>query len=204
MSQEAPQLPGPGEHDAGAVRDRRPPQAGPQAGPPSSVPPQFGPSPYGPTPSASVPFGPPRPGPPPFGPQPVGSGPHPVPHPVARPVPPPGMPRQAPPGYGHGYPPPTGGWAPIVDDVEDPATPGNPAAAFSLVLGVLALLVGLRPLAFGSMALSWDGFLGLAIALVGVVAGAVGLRAPVRRPLAVVGMVLGVAALLVVATLPTF
>ncbi|GAA4828853.1 hypothetical protein GCM10023201_15290 [Actinomycetospora corticicola] len=134
-----------------------------------------------------------------MGPRPMG------PPPMGPPfVPPPGMPRQGPPGYGHGHPPPTGGWAPIVDDVEDPATPGNPAAAFSLVLGILALLVGLRPLAFGSMALSWDGFLGLAIALVGVVAGAFGLRAPVRRPLAAVGMLLGVAALLVVATLPTF
>ncbi|GLZ54660.1 hypothetical protein [Actinomycetospora sp. NBRC 106378] len=122
-------------------------------------------------------------------------------------APPPGMPRQAPPGYGYrAYPPPTGGWAPIGvdDDAEDPRTPGNPAASFSAVLGVLALLVGLRPLAFGSMALSWDGFVGIGIALVALVAGAVGLRTSVRRPVAAVGMVLAVVALLVVAVLPTF
>lgn len=122
--------------------------------------------------------------------------------------PPPGMPRQAPPGYGcRAYPPPTGGWAPIGaedDDTEDPRAPGNPAASFSAVLGVLALLVGLRPLAFGSMALTWDGFVGIAIALAALVAGAVGLRIPVRRPVAAVGMVLAVVALLVVAVLPTF
>lgn len=114
------------------------------------------------------------------------------------------MPRQAPPGYGHGgYPPPTGSWAPIDDDTEDPRTPGNPAAASSVVLGVLALLVGLRPLAFGSMALSWDGFVGIALALGALVAGAVGLRTAIRRPVAALGLVLAVVALLVVAVLPT-
>ncbi|WP_433803592.1 hypothetical protein [Actinomycetospora sp. CA-084318] len=179
MSQGTPQQPGADERD-GAVLERRAPQ-----------------------PAA----------------RPTTGGPRHAPHP-APPFPPPGMPRQAPPGYGGwapptggwapptgGWAPPTGGWAPIVEDpydVEDPRSPGNPAAALSAVLGVLALLVSLRPLAFGSMALSWDGIVGIAIALVAVLAGAVGLRTPVRRPVAVVGMVLAVVALLVVAVLPTF
>ncbi|MEJ2870543.1 hypothetical protein WCD74_22445, partial [Actinomycetospora sp. OC33-EN08] len=121
----------------------------------------------------------------------------------------PGMPRQGPTAYGHAP-----GWAPIEEpaydpsydpsyDTDDPRPPGNGAAAFSAVLGVLALLVSLRPLAFGSMALSWDTFVGIGIALVALTAGAVGLRTPVRRPVAVVGMALAVVALLVVAVLPT-
>ncbi|WP_018334435.1 hypothetical protein [Actinomycetospora chiangmaiensis] len=127
-----------------------------------------------------------------------------TPPPMTPPTMPPGMPRQAPPGHGYGaYPPATGGWAPIVEDADDPSTPGNPAAATSVALGVLALLVSLRPLAFGSMALGWDGFVGIALALGGLVAGAVGLRTALRRPVAGLGMALAVVALLVIAVLPT-
>jgi hypothetical protein len=178
MSQGTGHQAGPGSdgRDGGAVHDGRPPQR------------------YGPGPTTG-----PGHAPHPRGPQPM--RPYPVP-------PPPGMPRQGPPGYGHpGHQLPTGGWAPIDEDAydrEDPRTPGNPAAATSVVLGALALLVGLRPLAFGSMALGWDGFVGIALALGGLVAGAVGLRTALRRPVAGLGLALAVVALLVVAVLPTF
>jgi hypothetical protein len=72
-----------------------------------------------------------------------------------------------------------------------------------VILGVLAVLVSLRPLAFGSMAMSWDTYVALGIAVVALTLGGVGLRAPVRRVVAVVGMALAVTALLVVAILPT-
>lgn len=94
------------------------------------------------------------------------------------------------------------GWDPA-DDVDDPRPAGNPAAAFSVVLGVLAVLVSLRPLAFGSMAMAWDTYLALAVAVLALVIGGAGLRTRVRRAVAVVGMVLAVAALLIVAVLPT-
>ncbi|MDL5156604.1 hypothetical protein [Actinomycetospora termitidis] len=137
-----------------------------------------------------------------YGPRPMAGGPRYAPHPGR-----PGMPLQGPPGQGWAP-----GWVPIEDgpeydadyDTDDPRPPGNGAAAFSAVLGVLALLVSLRPLAFGSMALAWDTFVGIGIALLALVAGAVGLRTPVRRPVAAVGMTLAVVALLVVAVLPTF
>jgi hypothetical protein len=94
------------------------------------------------------------------------------------------------------------GWDPVDDD-EDPRPAGNPAAAFSVVLGVLAVLVSLRPLAFGSMAMSWDTGVALGLAVIALTLGGLGLRAAVRRPVAVVGMALPVVALLVVAILPT-
>lgn len=72
-----------------------------------------------------------------------------------------------------------------------------------MVLGVLAVLVSLRPLAFGSMAMAWDTYLALAVAVLALVIGGAGLRTRVRRAVAVVGMVLAVAALLIVAVLPT-
>jgi hypothetical protein len=72
-----------------------------------------------------------------------------------------------------------------------------------VVLGVLAVLVALRPLAFGSMAMAWDTYVALGVAVVALVVGGAGLRGAVRRPVAVVGMVLAVAALFVVAVLPT-
>jgi hypothetical protein len=94
------------------------------------------------------------------------------------------------------------GWDPA-NDVDDPRPAGNPAAATSVVLGVLAVLVSLRPLAFGSMAMSWDTYVALGVAVVSLVVGGVGLRHRVHRPVAVVGMLLGVAALLLVALIPT-
>jgi hypothetical protein len=93
------------------------------------------------------------------------------------------------------------GWDPSEDD-EDPR-PGNTVAAVSVILGVLAVLVSLRPLAFGSMAMSWDTYVALGVAVVALTLGGLGLRAPVRRAVAVVGMALSVTALLVVAILPT-
>lgn len=93
-------------------------------------------------------------------------------------------------------------WDPSEDD-EDPRREGNVAAAFSVILGLLALLLSLRPLAFGSMAMSWDTYVALGIAVLALVPGGVGLRRPVARPVAVVGMTIAVAAMLVVAILPT-
>ena len=121
----------------------------------------------------------------------------PIPRPVPTPRPTPSGPQPIVPGHHAAY-----GWDPA-DDVDDPRPPGNPAAAFSVVLGVLAVLVSLRPLAFGSMAMAWDTYLALAVAVLALVVGGAGLRTPVRRAVAVVGMVLAVAALLVVAVLPT-
>lgn len=94
------------------------------------------------------------------------------------------------------------GWDPTVDD-DDPRPVGNATAAVSVILGVLAVLVSLRPLAFGSMAMSWDTGVALGVAVIALALGGLGLRAPVRRPVAVVGMALSVVALLVVAILPT-
>ncbi|NMO94131.1 hypothetical protein [Actinomycetospora sp. TBRC 11914] len=128
------------------------------------------------------------------------SGYHRVPtHPQAVPAP-----RPAPSGPQPVVPGPYGvyGWDPA-NDVEDPRPAGNPAAATSVVLAVLAVLVALRPLAFGSMAMSWDTYVALGVAVIALVTGGVALRSPVRRPVAVVGMVLAVAALLLVAVLPT-
>jgi hypothetical protein len=93
-------------------------------------------------------------------------------------------------------------WDPAEDD-EDPGRESNVAAAFSVILGLVALLLSLRPLAFGSMAMSWDTYVALGIAVLALVPGAVGLRRPVARPVAVVGMMIAVAAMLVVAVLPT-
>jgi hypothetical protein len=121
------------------------------------------------------------------------SGPHAVPAPRAAPS---GPQPSVPGGYGRFD------WDPA-DDVEDPRPVGNPAAATSVVLGVLAVLVALRPLAFGSMAMAWDTYVALGVAVVALVVGGAGLRGAVRRPVAIVGMVLAVAALLVVAVLPT-
>ncbi|HEY2193361.1 MAG TPA: hypothetical protein VGH76_13835 [Actinomycetospora sp.] len=101
-----------------------------------------------------------------------------------------------------GHPYAVYGWDPA-DDVDDPRPAGNPAGAASVVLGVLAVLVSLRPLAFGSMAMAWDTYLALGVAVIALVLGGAGLRSRVHRPVAVVGMVLAVAALLVVAVLPT-
>ncbi len=94
------------------------------------------------------------------------------------------------------------GWDPAAD-VDDPRPAGNAAATSSVILGLLALLVSLRPLAFGSMAMAWDTYLALGLAVVALVVGGVAMRTPVRRPVAVVGMVVSVVALLVVAILPT-
>lgn len=132
-----------------------------------------------PHPNPSGPVGPlPYPGPYVPGPRPSPTGPHgvlPGPHVV--------------------------GWDPADDEDTEPA--GNAAAAFSMILGALGLLVSLRPLAFGSMAMTWDTYVALAVAVLALVVGGVGLRTPVRRPAAVVGMAISVVALLVVAVLPT-
>lgn len=93
-------------------------------------------------------------------------------------------------------------WDPAAD-VDDPRPAGNAPAAFSVILGLLALLISFRPLAFGSMVMAWDTYVALGVAVVALVLGGVALRTPVRRPLAVVGMTLSVLALLVVAVLPT-
>lgn len=139
---------------------------------------------------------------------------------VGRPTPPYGPPTQAPWTGPHAVPGPRpapySGPRPVVpghqyaaydwdpsDDVDDPQPAGNPAGSASVVLGVLAVLVSLRPLAFGSMTMAWDTYVALGIAVIALVLGGAGLRSRVRRPVAVVGMVLAVAALLVVAVLPT-
>jgi len=135
------------------------------------------------------------------------TGPVPVPPlppgPVAHPYPGPYVPgpRPTPTGPQGVFPGAHVGWDPSDDD-ED-ARPGNTTAAVSVILGVLAVLVSLRPLAFGSMAMAWDTYVALGLAVVALTLGGVGLRGPVRRPVAVVGMALSVAALLVVAILPT-
>jgi hypothetical protein len=123
--------------------------------------------------------------------------------PVAHPYPGPYVPgpRPTPTGPQGVFPGAHVAWDPADDD-EDPR-PGNTVAAVSVILGVLAVLVSLRPLAFGSMAMSWDTYVALGIAVVALTLGGVGLRAPVRRVVAVVGMALAVTALLVVAILPT-
>jgi hypothetical protein len=123
--------------------------------------------------------------------------------PVAPPYPGPYVPgpRPTPTGPRGVFPGAHVAWDPTDDD-EDPR-PGNTIAAVSVILGVLAVLVSLRPLAFGSMAMSWDTWVALGIAVVALALGGAGLRAPVRRVVAVVGMALAVTALLVVAILPT-
>ncbi|HEY2223846.1 hypothetical protein [Actinomycetospora sp.] len=93
-------------------------------------------------------------------------------------------------------------WDPSVD-VEDPRPAGNAPAAFSVILGLLALLISFRPLAFGTMAMAWDTYVALGVAVLALVLGGVALRSPVRRPVAVVGMTISIAAMLVVAVLPT-
>jgi hypothetical protein len=93
-------------------------------------------------------------------------------------------------------------WDPALDE-DDPRPAGNAAASVSAVLGFLALLVSLRPLAFGSMTMAWDTYVALAVAVLALVLAAVGLRTPVRRVVAVVGMALSLATLVVVALLPT-
>jgi hypothetical protein len=99
---------------------------------------------------------------------------------------------------------PTGpyAWDPA-DDVDDPRPAGNAPAAFSVILGLLAVLISFRPLAFGSMVMAWDTYVALGVAVLALVLGGFALRTPVRRPVAVVGMTLSVLALLVVAVLPT-
>jgi hypothetical protein len=123
--------------------------------------------------------------------------------PVAHPYPGPYVPgpRPTPTGPQGVFPGAHVGWDPTDDD-ENPQ-PGNTIAAVSVILGVLAVLVSLRPLAFGSMAMAWDTYVALGVAVVALILGGVGLRAPVRRAVAVVGMALAVTALLVVAVLPT-
>ena len=93
-------------------------------------------------------------------------------------------------------------WDPA-DDVDDPHPAGNAPAAFSVVLGLLAVLISCRPLAFGSMVMAWDTYVALGVAVLALVLGGVALRTPVRRPVAVLGITLSVLALLVVAVLPT-
>ncbi len=139
--------------------------------------------------------GPVRPVPPlPTHPGPVG---HPYPGPYV-----PG-PRPTPTGpYGVFPGTPVHGWDPAADE-EDPRPAGNATAAVSVILAVLAVLVSLRPLAFGSMAMAWDTYVAIGVAVLALTLGGVALRAPVRRPVAVVGMALSVVALLVVAILPT-
>ena len=164
----------------------------PAPGPRAARPPHL-PYPGGPVPGARYPTGPyaTYPG----GPAPSGrfAGPHP-------PAPRPGIPAQGGPGH------PGTGWVPFddLDDADDPEPTGNPAAAASVVLGVLALLVGLRPLAFGSMSLSWDTYVALGVGVLALVVGIAGACRPVRRGVAAAGMLIGLAALLVVAVLPTF
>ncbi|MFC5062967.1 hypothetical protein [Actinomycetospora atypica] len=150
-----------------------------------------------PFPGARYPTGPyatgPYGGPVPSGRFPAGQftgGPYPA-------APRPGIPAQGGPGH------PGTGWVPL-DDQDDPEPTGNPAAAASVVLGVLALLVSLRPLAFGTMSLSWDTYVALGVGVLALVVGIAGARGPVRRGVAAAGMLIGLAALLVVAVLPTF
>ena len=124
----------------------------------------------------------------PFTPGPFTAGPF----PAARP----GIPNQVGPGY------PGAGWTPL-DDEDDPEPVGNPSAGASVVLGVLALLVSLRPLAFGTMSMSWDTYVALGVGVLALVVGIAGACRPVRRGVAAAGMLIGLAALLVVAVLPT-
>jgi hypothetical protein len=146
---------------------------------------------------------------------PTGPRPAPVPHPGAAPygrAPYPGAqpypgpyvpgPRPTPTGPHGALPTGPYAWDPA-DDVDDPRPAGNAAAAFSVVLGLLAVLISCRPLAFGSMVMAWDTYVALGVAVLALVLGGVALRTPVRRPVAVVGMTLSVLALLVVAVLPT-
>lgn len=131
---------------------------------------------------------------PPYPPHPAGPGrPGPYQH-VPAPRPAPTGPHPVPYAYA---------WDPAAD-VDDPRPTGNVRAAFSVILGLVALLISLRPLAFGSMLMSWDTYVALGIAVVALVLGGATLRTPGCRPVAVVGMLLSVAALLVVAVLPTF
>jgi hypothetical protein len=125
---------------------------------------------------------------------PVGQHPYPGPY-VPGPRPTPTGPHGVLPGP-HVY-----GWDPTDD--EDPQPAGNAVAAVSVILGVLAVLVSLRPLAFGSMAMSWDTYVALGTAVVALTLGGLGLRAAASRPVGVIGMALAVVALLVVAILPT-
>lgn len=160
------------------------PAVGPQVTGPRSVPHPAGPRyPGGP---GQFRGGPSPTGP--FTPGPFTAGPF----PAARP----GIPAQVGPGY------PGVGWTPL-DDEDDPEPVGNPAAAASVVLGVLALLVSLRPLAFGTMSMSWDTYIALGVGVLALVVGIAGACRPVRRGVAAAGMLIGLAALLVVAVLPT-
>ncbi len=137
---------------------------------------------------------------------------HPGPVPVTGPVPYPGA-RPYPGPYVPGpRPTPTGpqgavsagpyAWDPAAD-VDDPRPATTAPAAFSVILGLLALLISLRPLAFGTMARAWDTYVALGVAVLALVLGGVALRSAGRRVAGVVGMTLAVLALLVVAILPT-
>ncbi|MCD2196735.1 hypothetical protein LQ327_25525 [Actinomycetospora endophytica] len=177
------------ETAGGATAGGRPGPAGPVAPmtPPGGHRPPTGGFPAGPrSPYAQHPYG------------------GPAQYPAARPYPGPYVPGPRPTPTGpHGavnagpY-----SWDPA-NDVDDPRRPGNAAAASSVILGLLALLISFRPLAFGSMVMAWDTYVALGVAVVALVVGGVALRTPVRRPVAVVGMTLSVLALLVVAVLPT-
>lgn len=88
-------------------------------------------------------------------------------------------------------------------DTDDPRPAGNPLATVACVLGVLGLAISLRPLVVGSMAMAWDTYLALALAVTALGLGIGGARRPVRRPVAVAGIVLSAAALVAVAVLPS-
>jgi len=164
-----------------------PPQGGPRTGawqPPGPRTPGTGPQPHVP------PQWGPRPGP--YGPQ--------GPQAWHQGTPPRGTAAAQPwsaTGSGHGWP------VSPDDDAEEVRPAGNGAAVTSCVFAILGLLLSLRPLFFGSNAMSVDTFVALGLAVVGLVAGIAATRIPRRRPATIIGIALSLLALLVIAVIPT-
>jgi hypothetical protein len=167
-----------------------PPQGGPRTGPwqaPGPRTPGTGPQPHVPSQWG------PRPGP--YGPQ----GPH-GPQGWHQGTPPRGTAAPQPwsaTGSGYGWP------ASPDDDAEEVRPAGNGAAVTSCVFAILGLLLSLRPLFFGSNAMSIDTFVALGLAVVGLVAGIAATRIPRRRAATIIGIALSLLALLVIAVIPT-
>ena len=86
---------------------------------------------------------------------------------------------------------------------DDPRPAGNAAAVTSCVLGLLGLLLSLRPLVFGSNAMTVDTYVAIAISVIALVLGIAGVRLPRRRAAGVVGIAGSLIALLMVAIIPT-
>jgi hypothetical protein len=87
-----------------------------------------------------------------------------------------------------GYPPPPpqpagAGAQPIYVPVPVRADPGDGMALTSMILGIVAAVVGFIPIC---------GFVALAPAIIGIILGALGLRSERRRGMAIAGIILSV------------